>query len=93
MVDVLILQSRLSLVQGDISKAHKLLNQADLLAEEKNLKRWSERVQEQIKLLDQERNRWKELTTEPSSLQDRLKVANLREYIIKCKQAGTIVES
>jgi tetratricopeptide (TPR) repeat protein len=85
LVNALLLQSRLSLVQGDISSAYKILDQADLIAEEKNLNRYKNRVKREKELQNSEINRWKVLSDKSSSFRERLDMANLRDYIIKMK--------
>jgi tetratricopeptide (TPR) repeat protein len=93
LINALILQSRLCLVQGDITKAVKMLVQADLITEEKKLDRCKKSVEKEKDLQNKEMNRWKTLSDKSSAFRERLEMANLREYIIKMKSVKHVMDS
>ena len=70
-----------------------MLDQADLISEEKNLDRCKKSVEKEKELQNSEMSRWKNLSDKSSSFRERMDMANLRQYIIKMKNVQPVLDS
>ncbi|MHA2246565.1 MAG: tetratricopeptide repeat protein [Candidatus Hodarchaeales archaeon] len=82
----LIIESRLSLVKGDLNRAQILLNDALELANEKKLGNLIIKVKNEKHALQVELNKWKRLTRLGVSIQERMKYADLEKYLREAKK-------
>ena len=76
-IDVLVLQAKLTLIEGDAGQAFKLLERARELAEQKVLVHLVGKVEEQQEELKQELKQWKQLLDRNAPLQELVKLADL----------------
>ncbi|MFW9914525.1 MAG: ABC transporter substrate-binding protein [Candidatus Thorarchaeota archaeon] len=80
-VEALLLQSKFALLEGKITRADKLLEQAATAATTHNLPKLAKKVTQEQAMLAKEVNRWETLTTEATPIQERLEHARLQDYI------------
>jgi tetratricopeptide (TPR) repeat protein len=81
LIEVLVLQSRLALLKGDITNANKLLDQASTLIEKKDLGVLATRIENEKNYLRENLKKWEILTQTGMTLSDRLKQTEMQEYI------------
>jgi tetratricopeptide (TPR) repeat protein len=81
LIEVLVLQSRLVLLKGDITKANRLLEQASVLIEKKDLGVLATRIEKEKNYLKENLKKWEVLTQTGMTLSDRLKQTEMQEYI------------
>ncbi|MFX1537746.1 MAG: hypothetical protein ACFFDI_26410, partial [Promethearchaeota archaeon] len=79
--DIFILQSKFALIEGDLTQAAKILDQAENLAHEKSLGLLEGKVIQEQQLLKDQHRTWQDLITSNASFHERLNQANLRDYI------------
>lgn len=84
-IEALILRAKFALIGGSIESAVKFLDQAQLLAKEKNLSVLGDKVVTEQDHLKEELEKWQNLLQTNASIQERLKLANLEEYVKKAK--------
>lgn len=83
LVETYFLQAQLSLVELDIKKAQQLLNQAQLTAEEKGLKRLAMKISSEYDFYFKEKAMWEEFTDKKPSISERLSHTSLEENILR----------
>jgi len=83
LVETYFLQAQLSLVELDISNAQQLLNQAQLTAEERGLKRLAMKISSEYDFYFEEKEMWEEFTDKKPSISERLSHTSLEENIIR----------
>jgi len=84
-IEALILRAKFALIGGSIESALKFLDQAQLLAIEKDLSVLGDKVETEQDHLKEELEKWQNLLQTNASIQERLKLANLEEYVKKAK--------
>ncbi|MHA2277364.1 MAG: tetratricopeptide repeat protein, partial [Candidatus Kariarchaeaceae archaeon] len=82
-IEVLILRSKLAFLKLEVDEASKILNQANLIAEERGLKNLTNLIEKESRKLENEIALAAEITKRASSLQDRIDKAQIIEYIEK----------
>lgn len=80
-IDILILRSKFALVEGDLTQAATILDQAEMTAHEKSLGLLERKVIQEKQLLEQQHQSWQDLITSNASFHDRINQAQLRDYI------------
>ena len=80
-VEALILKSKFELIKGDIAQSMKLLEQAKLIAEERDLTLMLENVIREQKKMDEKMDIWRDLIEKDASLKERLEKVKLLNYI------------
>ncbi|MFX0050975.1 MAG: tetratricopeptide repeat protein [Candidatus Hermodarchaeota archaeon] len=80
-IDILILRSKFALVEGDLTQAATILDQAEMTAHEKSLGLLERKVIQETQLLEQQHQSWQDLITSNASFHDRINQAQLRDYI------------
>ncbi|MFX0211474.1 MAG: tetratricopeptide repeat protein [Candidatus Hodarchaeota archaeon] len=80
-IETLILQSKFALIEGSAEKANTLLETADNIAKEKELKQLDQKVNREQKVLNKELNKWIELAERNAPLIERIEHSQLKEYI------------
>ncbi len=83
LVNILILQAKFALIEGNPTDAMQLLDQAKTTADEKNLGKLGEKVSIERQLLISQLESWETLFQNDSSLKERLARIQLEEYISK----------
>ena len=84
------LKSKISLVNLNMREASHFLTQAELIAEEKGLKRLAIKISLEHDSLLGQRNKWDELTQENAPFEDRINFAGLEELLFRMIQKGEI---
>ncbi len=90
LVETYFLQAQLSLVELDIPHAQQLLNQAQLTAEEKGLKRLAMKISGEYDFYFEEKAMWEEFTDKKPSISERLSHTNLEENILRMIQKRAV---
>jgi hypothetical protein len=85
-VDVTILQAKLALIEGNLTKTMQLLAQAKITAEEKKLQFLYIRVIREENHLKTQLSAWENLIKKNAPLKERLAQAQLEEYIVKARK-------
>ena len=90
LIDVLLLKSKLALLESNFKVAHKLIVQAELLASEKGLILLQSKAEKHQKNLQNDFSKWENMIRDGSSLSQRLKQSHIHEYLeeILSKQAS-----
>ncbi len=83
LVETYFLQAQLALVELDIKKAEELLNQSQLIAEEKGLKRLAMKISSDYDYYFEEKEMWEEFTDKKPSIGERLSHTSLEETILR----------
>ncbi len=81
LVETYFLQAQLALVELDIANAQLLLNQAQLIAEEKGLQRLAMKISSEYDFYFEEKEMWEEFTDNKPSISERLSHTRLEETI------------
>ncbi|MFQ5980978.1 MAG: ABC transporter substrate-binding protein [Candidatus Heimdallarchaeota archaeon] len=81
LVEALLLRSKFALLEGNISKADKLLARAATVAKENYLSRLAEKVAEEQFAMEKEYEQWERLITEAAPIRERLEYSRLQNYI------------
>jgi tetratricopeptide (TPR) repeat protein len=81
-IEILLLESKFAVIEGDLQKAFKHLEEAQMITEEKQLNQLNQRVRKEHEILKKELDGWKELFERNAPLQERLERAKVEEYII-----------
>lgn len=81
MIEILILKSNLSLIQGNLHETEKILDQALTLANEKGLVSYSDKCKDAQTKFHQNLDEWNELVAEGSSINERIKKLELKDYL------------
>ncbi|MHA2248089.1 MAG: tetratricopeptide repeat protein [Candidatus Hodarchaeales archaeon] len=90
-VDTLILQAKLAMVEGDLTVATQLLDQAQILAVEKGLTRLEKKATTESQLLEAQYDNWQHLIESNAPYTTRLKQARVEDYLteaLKMARAG-----
>lgn len=85
-VMILILQTKLSMVKGDVEQANNLLNTAKDIAEGKNLSTLLSEIKKEQEIIQSELDKWQELFKRQASLQERLEQARVSNYLQEAKK-------
>ncbi|MFX0016822.1 MAG: tetratricopeptide repeat protein [Candidatus Hermodarchaeota archaeon] len=80
-IDILILEAKLALVEGDMEQAFTILERARELAEKKGLGYLTGKVQDQQEQVRKALDQWQQLLDRNAPLQERLMMAELELYI------------
>ncbi|OLS25625.1 MAG: Photosystem I assembly protein Ycf3 [Candidatus Heimdallarchaeota archaeon LC_3] len=80
-VNALSMQAKLALVEGNISKAEQLLEQANITAKEKGLNLLEKNVANEKRKLESQYDEWKKMIEENASFGERLEQARLSAYL------------
>ncbi|MFX0172714.1 MAG: tetratricopeptide repeat protein [Candidatus Hodarchaeota archaeon] len=80
-VEALLLQAKFATIEGELQKALKYYDQAKLTATEKNLDLLAQKIDEERRTFEIEFGKWQELIQRNASLQERLKMAHIEDYI------------
>jgi hypothetical protein len=86
LVKTQILQSKLSLLNGDISTAELLLDEAFTLSVDKNLSNLKNQIIVEQEKLEKQFERWQEITSRNYSISERLRMTEIQNYINNVKQ-------
>lgn len=91
LIDVLLLKSKLALLDSNFKAAHKLIVQAELSAAEKGLFLLQTKAEKHQKDLQNDFTKWENMIRDGSSLSQRLKQSHIHEYLeeVLSKQAST----
>lgn len=76
-----VLQSKLALMELDIKTARRLLTQAQLIAEERDLKNLAIKISLEHDSLLEQLDKWQELKKRDAPLVERLRLARVREFL------------
>ena len=85
-IEGLILKSKFALLDGQLEKADKLLDQTILITEERGLTGHLKLVQKEKQLLQEQFIQWKDLIDSNTSLGARINQAQLIEYLKKAQR-------
>jgi tetratricopeptide (TPR) repeat protein len=80
-VDALILQGKFALIEGNLTAAEKLLEQAAAIAEEKDLGLFRKKALAERRRLNEQYERWQHIIQSNAPFQERLEQAQLANYI------------
>lgn len=83
LVETYFLQAQLALIELDIANAQQLLNQSQLTAEEKGLKRLAMKISSEYDFYFEEKAMWEEFTDKKTSINERLSHTSLEETILR----------
>jgi len=72
----------------ELLENEQYLNQAERIAKDNNLGRLVQKIQDQVRILNAELDKWHDLTRRNAPLQDRLEQVKLEEYL---KEARKII--
>ena len=89
-VRALSLQTKLTLIEGNLPLAVKLLNQALLTAEENNLGLLSKQVTAEIQQLEEQSDTWKQFIETNAPYEKRIEYARVTEYLESAKKMVTM---
>lgn len=78
----LMLQAKLVMVEGDLEEASSLLEKAHTLANEKKLGNLLTKVEHEQAVLQEELEKWEELSRRNASIRERVEQARLDDYLI-----------
>jgi tetratricopeptide (TPR) repeat protein len=93
LVNALVLQSKLSLLEGNLSLATQLLEQALRTAEEKGLILLQENVKKEQTILESQIEEWQSLVERNASMYERINQARLQEYLNEAQKMVRKVDS
>ena len=82
----LILQTKLSMVKGDVEEANNLLSTAKDIAEGKNLSTLLSQIKKEQEIIQSELDKWQDLFKRQASLQERLEQAQVSNYLQEAKK-------
>ena len=80
-IEALILKSKITLVEGNIKQAERLLVQASILAEEKNLTYLENKSNAEYKIFRKQITNWAEMIENNTPLVEKMKLAEIQNYI------------
>ncbi|MFX0077890.1 MAG: hypothetical protein ACFE8O_01510, partial [Candidatus Hermodarchaeota archaeon] len=80
-VEALLLRAKFATIEGELQQARKYYDQAKLTATAKNLDLLTQEIAEERRAFEAEFEKWQELIQRKASLQERLKMANIEDYI------------
>ncbi|MCE7735818.1 MAG: tetratricopeptide repeat protein [Candidatus Heimdallarchaeota archaeon] len=85
-VQALIMKARFTLLDGDLEQVDKLIEQALVITDEKNLKHLHKLVLEEKDLLEEEMNKWGELVRSNASMYKKIESTSILNYIQKVQK-------
>ncbi|MHA2246114.1 MAG: tetratricopeptide repeat protein [Candidatus Hodarchaeales archaeon] len=80
-VEALLLRAKFATIEGELQQALKYYDQAKLTATEKNLDLLAQKIAGEKRTFEVEFEKWQELIQRNASLQERLKMAQIEDYI------------
>ncbi|MFX1335474.1 MAG: tetratricopeptide repeat protein [Promethearchaeota archaeon] len=80
-VEALLLNAKFATIEGKLQQALKYYDQAKLTATEKNLDLLAQKITGERRTFEVEFEKWQELNQRNASLQERLKMAHIEDYI------------
>ena len=80
-IEALLLRAKFATIEGELQQALKYYDQAKLTATEKNLDLMAQKIAGERRTFEIEFEKWQELIQRNASLQERLKMARIEEYI------------
>jgi tetratricopeptide (TPR) repeat protein len=80
-IEALLLRAKFSTIEGELQQALKYYDQAKLTATQKNLDLLAQKITGERRTFEQEFEKWQEMIQRNASLQERLKMARIEEYI------------
>lgn len=83
LAETYVLQARLALVERDFKDVRNLLTQAQIIAEEMQMKRLSQGIAQEYDLLMERLERWEEFVAQKASLQDRADILQLEALVTR----------
>jgi tetratricopeptide (TPR) repeat protein len=86
MIEILLSRAKLKLIEGDISSANELLDQALLKAKKHDLITVIKRIEREKENLDNQLIQWKDMISRNADYAERLEMAQLNEYIAHAKK-------
>ncbi|MFX0208246.1 MAG: hypothetical protein ACFFDT_19835 [Candidatus Hodarchaeota archaeon] len=89
-VDALILKTKLAMVEGDLTVATQLLDQAQMTADEKGLTRLGEKVTTESQLLEAQYDNWQHLIESNAPYTTRLKQAQVEDYLTEALKMARV---
>ncbi len=81
LVDTLILQAKLAMIEGDLTKAMDYLDQATTTAEDKNLGLLLQKVSTEKQSLEEQYEKWQQIFQSNAPLQVRMDQARVENYL------------
>jgi len=84
------LQSKLALVEMRTEKALELLNQAQVIADQKGLQRLAMKISSEYDQLLEEQQKWESLDTEKLTLPERVEAARVGDLVTRMARTGEI---
>ncbi len=81
LVEILILQSKFSTIEGNLTQAIGQLEEAKKIAEEKELNGHITKVLEEQERMEQELDKWRELNEQAEPIQKKIEHARLKNYL------------
>ncbi|MBD3189521.1 MAG: tetratricopeptide repeat protein [Candidatus Heimdallarchaeota archaeon] len=81
LAETYLLESKLALIKLDLRKAQQLLTQAQMIAEEKGLKKLAVNLSNEHDSLLMQQKKWKELAERRASLTERLEMVKLEDML------------
>ncbi len=85
-IDTLILQAKLSMVEGDLNASQQFLDRVELIAKEKEMHHLVTKVQKEKEQLKNQYEKWESLIQNNAPFGSRLEQAQLAEYINVAKK-------
>ncbi|MFX1285046.1 MAG: tetratricopeptide repeat protein [Promethearchaeota archaeon] len=92
-IEILLLESKFAVIEGDFQQAFKHLEEAQRITEDRKLELLNQRVRIEHEHLEKELDNWREIFERNAPLQERLKRARVEEYIIEAKKLVTPLQS
>ena len=80
-IEVVLIQSQLELINGNVNQAMALLKQAKTITREKNLENHQVRIESQEQVIKSELHKWIELTEQNAPLIERIQQSQVQDYI------------
>ena len=80
-IESLILKSKITLIEGNLKQAERLLVQASIMSEEKNLTYLVKKTEREYKEFRAQVTRWADLIENNTPLIDKIKLAEIQNYI------------
>ena len=80
-IEVVLIQSQLELINGNVNQAMALLKQAKTITREKNLENHQVRIESHEQVIKSELHKWIELTEQNAPLIERIQQSQVQDYI------------
>ncbi|MHA2249686.1 MAG: tetratricopeptide repeat protein [Candidatus Kariarchaeaceae archaeon] len=80
-IETLLLRAKFSLIKGEINRSNELISEAFQSAESKGLVLLADKAKQEKIKLEEDINRWDELSEQGVSLRERMKQAKIEDYI------------